>query len=149
MVKVVVHNENDVETYSKDFEAQLLARFSRKGKDEQARNVKNPSAVFQLKVDCSSDIIDMVLNWMLRNKLKDQSNTWKRLEPPGLNIQRKAKLYQIAIYHFKVIHEAEIVRKDLVAAIEQQVLTAGDYEALKLTLAEDSNLRFRIDVATV
>ncbi|KAE9980764.1 hypothetical protein BLS_008356 [Venturia inaequalis] len=133
------------------FPAHTLARFCRKGADEQGARVKNPSNTFEIHVDCSVDIFEMIIRWMRANESKEDVTKWSHIETPrhALTIRQRAKLYQVALYHFKVVRGAEQVRTNLVNAIEakQDAFTVEDVQYLKNVLDMDTSLLVKMDKA--
>lgn len=152
MVKIQVIDERGRLSHSAaKFPAHTLARFSRTGADEQGARVKSPSHTFEIHVDCSIDIFEMIIRWMRANENKEDVTKWSPIETAryALTIRQRAKLYEVALYHFKVVRGAEQVRNNLVNAIEakQDAFTAEDVQYLKKILEQDSNLLIKIDKA--
>ncbi|QDS77299.1 hypothetical protein FKW77_004480 [Venturia effusa] len=151
-VKIQCFDERGVLSYSTaNFPAHTLARFSRKGADEQSAKVRNPANIFEIHVDCSVDLFSMIINWMRANEKQEDVGRWTNIETPrhALTLRQKAKLYEVALYHFKVVRGAENIREGLVTTIDnmKEALSQADIEYLKKVLAQDSNLLFKIDKA--
>ncbi|TID18909.1 Carboxypeptidase [Venturia nashicola] len=151
-VKIQCFDERGIPSHAlTKFSVHTLSRFSRKGADEQGAKIKNPSNTFEIHVDCSVDIFEMIIKWMRANENKEDVTKWSHIETPrhALSIRQKAKLYQVALFHFKVVRGAEQVRANLVNAIEnkQDAFTAEDVQYLKHVLDQDSKLLIEIDKA--